>query len=415
MRFKKFIKFVAGFLAVLLAPLLVLTLMAWVNNIVDALQWRPNQPMEFQYVGWFKWLDWTAVDVSTATTFIPFYTLCFLEVGLWRVVRRHKGQAKIYFPFHQRFIQFVILLGLIGTVLGFIMYGYYTQRGRSLDQRFSDLMICMRTALFSTQMAFVALAFLIWETNCIWRWAYNRTSEDAGSRKTGLGETLAALKGSAQELDGALASAASKATALDQSIQSATTAVSGLTAMLKGLTVELPKQVSGAIQTVQTAFTAIAGNFAAEAKARQATAEKQGQVLDTLLATVKAVHEEFAGTARTLREEAAKDRREAAATLKLMLEAFALKLETLGTTFSGGLTLNANKISGAATEFRQWAEGLAKALMADRETLEKALAEIQTNMRERIDRSDKAVQESAERLTKAHLALLANSDGGGVR
>lgn len=100
--------------------------------------------------GLSPFLDWAAVDYSCATTLIPFLGFYWMARGLSLALRgRHQDPEQ--FPFFKGYDQFNIALGLVGTLWGIILIGYFQMDTVSMG----DLMTCLHTALFSTLMAVV--------------------------------------------------------------------------------------------------------------------------------------------------------------------------------------------------------------------------------------------------------------------
>lgn len=129
-----------------------LTGLAWYNNIRVALQWNPNDGHGGTYLGPVSWLDWSAVDFSTASTFIPFFGVLLIAAGFFRISKAKENSDVLeHFPFFGSYIPITIALGLIGTVWGLIMIGYYDPKKVQMAQ----LILCLRTALYSTLVALV--------------------------------------------------------------------------------------------------------------------------------------------------------------------------------------------------------------------------------------------------------------------
>jgi len=138
--------------------------LAWVNNLVVLWRWTVNfitltesKTSESTRIagGCFKWLDWSAVDQSTVSTFIPFFGFAFITLGFWRIYRK-TAQMDDDFPFFRAYDRINVSLGLIGTLIGIIIIGFY-----DLDKvTMGDLMMCLHTALFSTLIA-VAWIFVV--------------------------------------------------------------------------------------------------------------------------------------------------------------------------------------------------------------------------------------------------------------
>jgi len=105
--------------------------------------------------GCFRWLDWSAVDLSAVTTFIPFFGFAFITLGFWRIYK-NTAQMDDDFPFFRAYDRINVSLGLIGTLFGIIIIGFYDMDKVSMG----DLMMCLHTALFSTLIA-VAWIFVV--------------------------------------------------------------------------------------------------------------------------------------------------------------------------------------------------------------------------------------------------------------
>lgn len=140
------------------ATLAVLSGLALVNNITAVFRWWGEfignggdaTLIPDKCPGIFPWLDWTAVDYSCVTTFIPFLGFLLIARGLERALSG-KYQDPESFPFFKAYDQLNISLGLIGTLWGIIIIGYFKMDTVSMG----DLMMCLHTALFSTLMAVV--------------------------------------------------------------------------------------------------------------------------------------------------------------------------------------------------------------------------------------------------------------------
>ncbi len=148
--------------AFIFAGLTILSGLAFVNNISAVARWwsafkeaggdavavPPTCP------GIIPWLDWSAIDYSCVTTFIPFLGFFLITLGLGRIIAG-KRQDSETFPFFKGYDQLNIALGLIGTLWGIIIIGFF-----QLDTiTMGNLMMCLHTALFSTMMA-VAWVFI---------------------------------------------------------------------------------------------------------------------------------------------------------------------------------------------------------------------------------------------------------------
>ncbi len=137
----------------------VFTALAFYNNCVVIARWwkaffacgGDTAAMAEQTItGCLPWLDWTAVDHSAATTFIPLLGFSFMTLSVVRMMCGKRVNAED-FPFFKGSDQLNVALGLFGTLWGIIVIGYF-----NLDTvGMADLMQCLHTALFSTLMAVV--------------------------------------------------------------------------------------------------------------------------------------------------------------------------------------------------------------------------------------------------------------------
>ena len=153
---------------ILLLPILIavaiLTLftgLLWVNNIYCAIHsyqamFRGVDILLEPPSGYLKALDWSTLDVSTISTFIPFFGLLCTLVGCLRLYRGIR-QVSDDFPFFQSYDRVNVSLGLIGTVWGIIIIGFFPADKISVG----TLMQCLHTALFSTLVAVAWVAVLL--------------------------------------------------------------------------------------------------------------------------------------------------------------------------------------------------------------------------------------------------------------
>ena len=111
-----------------------------------------------------------SIDFSTVTTFIPFFGFLFITFGFFRIWRNKDFDDD--FPFFQSHDSIVMALGLIGTLWGMIMIGFYPE-----DQiQISALMYCFFTALFSSLCAAIWVfviakvfrTFMVWWNRKVW-------------------------------------------------------------------------------------------------------------------------------------------------------------------------------------------------------------------------------------------------------
>ena len=145
-------------LLALSATLTVLAALCFVNNIVAVVRWwrafsaagGDTSGVPAHAPGCFAWLDWSAVDYSAVTTFIPLLGFLCMTRAAWGLCHARRYSAED-FPFFRGSDQLNVALGLFGTLWGIIVIGYF----RLDTVQMADLMQCLHTALFSTLMAVV--------------------------------------------------------------------------------------------------------------------------------------------------------------------------------------------------------------------------------------------------------------------
>ena len=127
--------------------LLFLSGAAWINNLVIAAKWytaMSNGKLLTDISGPFPFFDFACVDMSGISTFIPFFGFLLVTIGVLKIKR--KQTISEAFPFFQAYDRLTIALGLIGTLWGIILIGYYPSGTVDLD----SLMRCLHTSLYST-------------------------------------------------------------------------------------------------------------------------------------------------------------------------------------------------------------------------------------------------------------------------
>ena len=131
--------------------------LAFVNNLAAVVNWwrafaaaGGNSAEMAEVAGFIKWLNWSAVDYSAVTTFIPALGFCCTSLALMKLIAKKRVSAE-NFPFFKGSDQLNVALGLFGTLWGIIVLGSFDLKTVSMG----DLMMCLHTALFSTLMAVV--------------------------------------------------------------------------------------------------------------------------------------------------------------------------------------------------------------------------------------------------------------------
>jgi len=119
----------------------------WCNNLVSSLRYHgalfAGRTGEATVTGFCPCLDWSAIDVSTVTTFVPFFGFLLMFLGLRRFRRGDE------WPFFAGYDRLNVALGLLGTIWGIVLIGFYPAEEISV----TALMRCLHTAMFSTLAA----------------------------------------------------------------------------------------------------------------------------------------------------------------------------------------------------------------------------------------------------------------------
>lgn len=134
--------------------------------------------------GILHFLDWSAVDFSTATTAIPLIGSIGIAMALFRIVRAHEGNAPPDFPFSKKFNEWIILVGFAGTVCGLIfsLSGEKSLTSEKVMSLLTDLFLGLDTALWSTLMALLWVGLVNYPLSVLMRWLYDRSAEPFGEQ-----------------------------------------------------------------------------------------------------------------------------------------------------------------------------------------------------------------------------------------
>ncbi|MBR1921472.1 MAG: hypothetical protein IJ829_05660 [Kiritimatiellae bacterium] len=190
-------------LLVLCAAATVFAALAFVNNVAAIVNWwaafaaagGDTAAIPAKAPGFVAWLDWTVVDYSAVTTFIPALGLLCMTLGLARLAAGRRARPGD-FPFFRGSDQLNVALGLFGTLWGIIVIGYF-----KLDTvTMADLMQCLHTALFSTLMA-VVWVFLV--DRPLVRPLFARLLKSSGLEEVDDGDLAAAVDRFISRLDAA--------------------------------------------------------------------------------------------------------------------------------------------------------------------------------------------------------------------
>ena len=133
--------------------------LSWIRQI-----WKQEEGVSSAITGLHPLFDFFCVDHSTVSTFIPFFsvvwlTITFCRIGLWtRPKAKRPKSLKEEFPYFLGYNEWMVALGLMGTVWGLIMIGYLP----NLDNlNITDLIGALHTALFSTLVALIWVYIIV--------------------------------------------------------------------------------------------------------------------------------------------------------------------------------------------------------------------------------------------------------------
>jgi len=220
--------------------------LAWYNNISMALQWDPVDGHDKVYQGPISWLNWSAVDFSTATTLIPFFGCLLITAGLFRTANAKKdSDVSGYFPFFRSYNSITVALGLIGTVWGLIMIGYYD----AAKVKMADLILCLRTALYSTLLALVWVFLFVIPIGSIMRWWYRKVS---GYVDTGPEKILTGVKDQLVQLSSSLGAVNRRVDEFNAQLPAAKNNLEGISGAVDNLKEGIGNVVSGAMDTLKS-------------------------------------------------------------------------------------------------------------------------------------------------------------------
>ena len=165
---KKIIKIISWVLLCVSAFFLVYFFGLWKENYTNAIMWNPGNFNVDDYSGKISFMDWSTMDMSTISTIIPLFGTAIIALGFLRIAMANENSSlsSKYFPFFKEYANFTVILGLIGTVWGLIMIGYYDPN----KVKMAHLVICMRTALYSTMVALIWVFIIAMPVGKIMRW-----------------------------------------------------------------------------------------------------------------------------------------------------------------------------------------------------------------------------------------------------
>jgi hypothetical protein len=263
---------VARFLEIAFFLLAMIAFLAWINNIVIALQWDPSKikPVDANTSegkvekanpsnikaeemntnrpkGFISSLDRFAVDYSTVSTFIIFFGFALLSFRFYEIAHAKKEtNVSENFPSFKHYTTITVTLGLIGTIWGLIMVGNYDIKTlTNPDLMMPELMKCMKTALYSTLVALFWIFIVIYPLSWVMPATYRRVSGYTGM---GNGNIISIIAG--------LGSAASNATAkIKEMLKSMDTTVNSFAAVLELLIKNKEGKQEGILPELKTSIS----------------------------------------------------------------------------------------------------------------------------------------------------------------
>ena len=259
--------------------------------------------------GIIPWLDWTAVDYSCATTLIPFMGFLLITLGLAKAIDgRHQDPE--FFPFFRAYDQLNIALGLIGTLWGIIIIGYFKMDTVTMG----DLMLCLHTALFSTLMA-VVWVFIV-DHSFLRPRLLDMLHELQGSdhEDEDIIEVIEKLNSGAAALCDVWAGNKKSLVELNDSVSLASAELRAFGGVGKEVSDILTRELTAAVQVFISKLTATANEFESrQSRLESAFAERQKsleashvelsgllQAFGGLVSGIQTVQEDFAASAEKL-------------------------------------------------------------------------------------------------------------------
>lgn len=300
----------------------VLAALAFANNVSVLVRWRAAfvaaggdaDAIPRGISGAIPWLDWSAVDYSCVSTFIPFLGFLLFTVGLLRIIAGRRADPA-HFPFFPSYDQLNVALGLVGTLWGIILIGYYDMETVSM----ASLMVCLHTALFSTLVA-VVWVFLVSHPILVplARRLLRESDLAVEEDDRGLEDLLDDLRAAADGVGAILAGEEEAARGLSASIGETARGLSGFAAALADEARALAAREQAADALLERRLAALEE---AHGKALDGLAATAATYRDDLRASAKAAAEETAGAVREALAAIAKARAEADAALATAIEA----------------------------------------------------------------------------------------------
>lgn len=130
---------------------------AWLNNVYLSWIkriWRMEGDVASTTKGVLPALDLFSIDHSTVSTFIPFFGFAWMALVFYDIRRSANAEKQIdlkkEFPYFSGYSEWMVSLGLMGTVWGLIMIGFFPDLE---NLKITGLIEALRTALFSTLVA----------------------------------------------------------------------------------------------------------------------------------------------------------------------------------------------------------------------------------------------------------------------
>lgn len=311
---------VTSALALFFLALTIISGMAWVNNLFVVRLWYLDlakgdiaaakggaASLVFKvYQGPIASLNWSAVDLSTISTFIPFFGFLLVTLALARLSFGQRDFSE-EFPFFRSYDRINVSLGLIGTVWGIIIIGYYPIETVSM----SALMLCLHTALFSTLIAVVwvfIMVMLIIKPALSW-WAAVVIGETDKTLGEDLVTVLDRLRSAAADTKDALGANQSKLGDFNRSLGDSEEKMKALAASIDAFRDSLGKELYGFLEQ---SFAKIGETLAAlcrETDALRAEENARDQLIDKISAALdKTLGAQDALTKRLAELEARNDR-----------------------------------------------------------------------------------------------------------
>ncbi len=314
------------------------SMLAWINNLSVARQWHHDvvqksekvakkngdgktdksskkEKEEKVYKGPMSYLDWTCVDMTTVSTFVPFLGFLLIGIGFFRILMLEKNGNTVSknFPFFEDYDRMMVILGLSGTLWGIIMIGYYPTEEVNMPK----LILCLHTSLYSTLIVVLWIFLIARPMGSAMRWWYGNITGKEISENADISALFRELGAAVSGATVKFKEAGGQAAEFQKQTEATKKELEKVTAFLVEFQKQTGLDVFGAIQGLLDNLTASCQNIndtlktlRAESQANQKTIGKQEKTIEKQQEFLDRLNEKLSREMR-LRQEAEEKRAKA--------------------------------------------------------------------------------------------------------